>query len=249
MHVTAAFNRKSIGSKTLHVTITAVTNAPPPSGSLTVSTNLYDVGFENSVTLNGSIVPTSDLSGTLTYVWSQTSGKAVTLSTNGVASISFTTDALTNFVDLGTTNFVNDIDDAGYTNQLYVPPEHRFGTDSGISLDNQQASAATYGFKVLVSDGSVTRTGLFTVATSLQTPAHPNIPVGVTAFYRGATNSMNWSLVSQPAGSIAALVHTNGLVAELRPDVEGVYVIQDNVTGKIVTNTAASWTGVQFCAI
>ncbi len=62
------------------------------------------------MTLDGSIVPTSDLAGTLTYVWSQTSGKAVTLSTNGVASTSFTTDALTNFVDMSTTTapYIND---------------------------------------------------------------------------------------------------------------------------------------------
>jgi len=224
MKVTATFDRKNIGSKTLHVTITAVTNAPP-AGSLTVTTNLYDVGFENTVTLNGSIVPTSDLAGTVTYVWSQTSGKAVTLSANGVASTSFTTDALTNFISMAASEYVVGVDDAGNTNQLYVPPEHRFGTDSGISIDNQQAGEATYGFKVLVSNGSVTRTGVFSVACSLQTPAQPNIPVGVTAFYKGATNSMNWSLVSQPAGSVATLTHTNGLIAALRPDVEGVYVI------------------------
>ena len=248
MKVTATFDRKNIGSKTLHVTITAVTNAPP-AGSLTVTTNLYDVGFENTVTLNGSIVPTSDMAGTVTYVWSQTSGKAVTLSANGVASTSFTTDALTNFISMAASEYVVGVDDAGNTNQLYVPPEHRFGTDSGISIDNQQAGEATYGFKVLVSNGSVTRTGVFSVACSLQTPAQPNIPVGVTAFYKGATNSMNWSLVSQPAGSVATLTHTNGLIAALRPDVEGVYVIHDNVTGTTLTNTAASWTGVQFCAI
>jgi hypothetical protein len=246
MKVTATFHRRNIGSRKLRATITAEL---PPSAATTVSTNLYDVGFENPVTLDGSIVPTTGLTGTVTYAWSQTSGKTVALGTNGLVSTSFTTDALTNFVDLGTTNFVNDIDDSGFTNQLYVAPEHRFGTDGGISLDNQQATAATYGFKVLVSDGSVTRTGLFTVACSLQTPAQPNVPVGVTAFYRGATNSMNWSLVSRPSGSVATLAHTNGLIAALRPDVEGVYVIQDNVTGKTVTNTAASWTGVQFCAI
>jgi hypothetical protein len=251
MHVTATFNRKNIGSKTLHVTITAVTNAPPPSGSLTVTTNLYDVGFENSVTLDGSIVPTSDLAGTLTYVWSQTSGEAVTLSTNGVVSTSFTTDPLTNFVAMtgSASSLYSSYVAGGVTNQEYVEPEHRFGSLAGISLDNQEASAAIYGFKLLVSNGSVTRTGVFTVACSLQTPAQPNIPVGVTAFYKGATNSMNWSLVTKPGGSSATLAHTNGLIAALRPDVVGVYVIQDNVTGQSVTNTAATWTGVQFCTI
>jgi hypothetical protein len=73
--------------------------------------------------------------------------------------------------------------------------------------------------------------------------------VGVTAFYKNATNSANWSLVSKPAGSTATLVHPNGLIAELRPDIEGIYIVQDNVTAKILTNTAAKWTGVEFCAI
>jgi len=250
MHVTATFSGKKIGSQVLPITITAPgTNSN--GSSLTVSTNLYDVGFENVVTLNGSIVPTSDLGGNLTYTWSQTSGDTVTLSTNGTASTSFTTDALTNFVAMtgSSSSMYSSYVEGGVTNQQYVEPEHRFGTLAGISLDNQQATAATYGFKLLVSNGSVTRTGVFTVACSIQTPAQPNIPVGVTAFFKGATNSVSWSLVSRPGGSAATLVHTNGLIPELRPDLEGVYVIQDNVTGKTLTNTAASWTGVQFCTI
>ncbi|HVM60977.1 MAG TPA: hypothetical protein VMV72_08925 [Verrucomicrobiae bacterium] len=247
VHVTATFSGKKIGAQTLPVTITGgSTNPPPPS--LTVTTNLYDVGFENVVTLNGSIVPTSGLGGNVTYTWSQTSGKTVSLSTNGVVATSFTTDALTNFVDMAAASSVTVVE-GGSTNQVYIAPEHRFGTFGGIALDNQQAGAAAYGFKVLVSNGSVTRTGVFTVACSIQTPAHPNIPVGVTAFYKNQTNSMNWSLVSKPTGSAATLTHTNGLIAALRPDVTGVYVIQDNVTGQTLTNTAANWTGVQFCAI
>ncbi len=99
VHVTATFNKKKIGSQILPVTITAPGTNSNPS-SLTVTTNLYDVGFENAVTLDGSIVPTSGLAGTLTYVWSQTSGNAVTLSTNGVVATSFITDALTNFVTM-----------------------------------------------------------------------------------------------------------------------------------------------------
>jgi len=247
MHVAATFNRKNIGSQTFLVTVTA----PLPPASLTVSTNLYDVGFQNPVTLDGTIVPTSGMTGTVTYTWIQTSGNTVALSTNGVVSTSFTTDSLTNFVEMtsSSSSMYYPYVEGGVTNQEYVEPEHRFGSPAGISFDNQQAGAATYGFKLLVSNSSVTRTGLFTVACTLQTPAQPNIPLGVTAFYKNLTNSMNWSLVSQPAGSVAVLAHTNGLIAALRPDVVGEYVIQDNVTGRTITNTAANWTGVEFCAI
>ena len=247
MHVLAIYNRKRIGKQTLVVTITA----PLPPSPLTVTTNLYDVGFGNVVALNGSVVPTSGMGTPLTYAWSQTSGKTVTLSTNGVVSTSFTTDALTNFVTMtgSSSSLYYSYIEGGVTNHVYVEPEHRFGSDSGIALDNEQATAATYGFKLLVSDGSITRTGVFTVACTIQTPAQPNVPVRVTAFYKGATNSTSWSLVSQPTGSTATLNHTNGLIPELRPDVEGIYVIRDNVTGRTLTNTAASWTGVQFCTI
>jgi hypothetical protein len=252
MHVSATFNRKNIGSRTIHVAITATsTSAPPPS--LSVSTNLYDVGFENPVTLNGSIVSTSGMNGSVTYTWIQsaTDVQPATLSANGVVSPSFTTGALTNFVEMtGSANSLYySYVEGGVTNQEYVEPEHRFGSPAGISFDNQQAGAATYHFTLLVSDGSLTRTGLFTVACTIQTPAQPNIPLGVTAFYKNLTNSVNWSLVSQPAGSVAALTHTNGLIAALRPDVVGQYVIQDNVSGQTITNTAATWTGVQFCSI
>jgi hypothetical protein len=248
MKVTATFGRRRIGAKTLKVTISAEL---PPSEATTISTNLYDVGFENSVTLDGSIVPTLGMTGTVTYAWSQTSGNVVGLSTNGTVATSFTTDALTNFVTMtGSSNSLYySYVEGGVTNQQYVEPEHRFGSLAGVSLDNEQASAATYGFQLLVSNGSVTRTGVFTVACTLQTPAQPNVPVGVSAFYKGTTNSTSWTLVSQPAGSVATLAHGNGLIAELRPDVQGVYVVQDNVTGNTITNTAASWTGVQFCTI
>jgi len=245
MKVQVKFNNKKISKQTIQVTI----GPPAPPSSSTISTNILDAGFENTVTLDGTIVPTADMGAALTYTWSQTSGKAVSLSTNGAASTSFMTDALTNFVNTGTGIYVNDIDDSGYTNQMYVPPECRFGPIGSVPLDNEQATAATYGFKLIVSDGSITRTGLFTVACSSQTPAQPNTPVGVYAYYKAATNSTRWSFLSAPAGSTAALIHTNGLIAELRPDVEGVYIIQDNVTGQILTNTAATWTGYQFCAI
>jgi hypothetical protein len=247
LRVKVTFNGKRIGSRTIRFTVQA---APSPT-ALTVSTNLYDVGFENAVTLNGSIVPTTDLSGTLTYSWTQTIGKPVALSATNAAAPSFRTDDLTNFVTLGTAMYFTDVDEDGNSNQVYVTREDRFATNNvnSIALDAERVAASTYGFRLLVSNGSVTRTGLFTVACSIQTPAQPSIPVGVTAFYRGATNSTDWTLLAKPAGSAATLNHPNGLIPELRPDVEGIYVIQDNVTGNFVTNTAATWIGVQFCAI
>jgi len=248
LKLTVTFNKKSIHVAPVTVTIAA---QPPPSGN--VSVNLYDVGFGNSVVLDGSVVSTAGM-GTPTYSWTQMANslghKAPgTLSANNIVAPSLTTGALTNFVNTANTPtsiFINDLDDVGNTNALYVVPEHRFGTIAGFSLDNEQVTESTYVYRLLVSGNSITRTGTFTVVCSIQTPAHPNIPVGVTAYYKSSTNSTSWSLLSKPAKSAAVLTHTNDLVAELRPDVQGVYIIQDNVTGKTLTNTAASfvgWTG------
>ena len=247
LKVNVKFNKKNITKRTIQVVI----GPPVPPSASTVSTNILDVGFENNVTLNGSIVPTGDMGGALTYTWTQTSGKPVALSANNVVAPSFTTDALTNFVMMGTAAFNTYIDEDGSTNTVYVTREDRFATNNvtGISMDAEQADAAIYGFKLLVSNGSITRTGLFTVACSMQTPGQPNVPVGVKVYYRGATNSMSWTLLSRPAGSVATLNHADGLIPELQPDLEGPYVIKDNVTGNTATNVAATWTGYKFCAI
>lgn len=245
LKLTVTFNKKNIVVAPIAVTITA---KPPIVAAVAV--NLYDVGFANNVVLDGTKVSTVGM-GTPTYSWTQQANslghKAPgRLSASNVVAPTLTTGALTNFVDMAktpTTIYVNDIDDTGYTNALYVVPEHRLGTIGGVSLDNEQAAEATYIYRLLVSDGSITRTGTFTVACSIQTPAHPNIPVGMTAYYKSSTNTTSWSLLSKPVLSGALLTHTNEFIAQLRPDVEGVYIIRDNTTGKTVTNTAATYVG------
>ena len=245
LKLTVTFNKKNIVVAPITIAITA---KPPIVAAVTV--NLYDVGFGNNVVLDGTKVSTSGM-GTPTYAWTQVANslghKAPgRLSASNVVAPTLTTGALTNFVNTAntpTTIYVNDIDDTGYTNALYVVPEHRFGTIGSVSLDNEQAAEATYIYRLLVSDGSITRTGTFTVACSMQTPAHPNIPVGMTAYYKSSTNSTSWSLLAKPVLSAAVLMHTNDIIAQLRPDVEGVYILRDNVTGKTITNTAASYVG------
>ena len=244
LKLAATFNKKA-------VTLAAI--APITITYQPVAVTVYDVGFGNTVPLNGSLVPTNGMGATVTYSWTQLANslghKAPgVLSAATVASPTLTTGHITNFVatvNTPTTIYFNDVDDTGYTNLLYVAPEHRFGTIGGVSLDNEQITESTYLYRVIVSGNSITRTGAFTVVCSAQTPAHKNnIPVGVTAYYKNATNSTSWTLQSQPAASHAVLTHTNDIVAQLLPDVEGVYVIKDNVTGAVLTNAAESFVGV-----
>ena len=231
--VTVTFAGKGVATKTVAFTVAA----PVVAGS--VSTNLYGVGFENAVTMNAGIVSTYAMSSP-TYTWIQTGGKTVTLSSTGSITPNFTTDALTNFVAFAMTNVV-----------MYSDSQ-TLRTNDGVqvvSMDDEQSTAAVYSFKVLVSGSSITRTGLFTVTCASSTPGHPNVPVGALMSFKSSTNSTSWTLVKRPSNSTATLTHTNSLLPQFRADVEGVYAVRDNVTGAIETNTAASWTGYQFCSI
>ncbi|NQU09332.1 hypothetical protein HQ590_00955, partial [bacterium] len=217
----ARFGLKKIGKAKLTVVIAA------PSAPVAVTTNLYDVGFDTNITLDGSAVPTTGLAGPLTYSWSQAGGKLATLSATDVPAPNFTTDSLTNFVDL-----------VGI-----------FGADADgvVGIDAEHVEESSYKFQLLVSDGSLTRTGVFTVACASMAPGHPNIPVGVNAHFVGATNSTSWTLLSKPEGSAASLAHPNTITPALRPDVGGEYVVRDNVRATNLSVTAGSYVGVQHC--
>jgi len=218
-----SFNGKKIRSKPVLINVTV----PSPAPTAPAMASLLDVGFENVVTLNSAAVSTADLGATLTYSWTQIAGMPVTLSSASAESPTFTTGHLTNFVDMA----------------------EKFGGLDGIGLDAEQVIESTYKFQVVVSDGTQSRVGLFTVVCASASPKQPNVPVGLLAYFKSDTNSTDWTLLSKPVGSTATLQHTDSLTPALRPDLEGTYVIQDNVSGAIRTNTAASWTGIEFCAL
>lgn len=218
----ARYGTKRVGK----ITFSIVIGVPPPAPT-NVSTNLYDVGFDTLVSLDGSIVPTTGLVSPLVYEWSQTAGKPVMLSATDVITTTFTTDPLTNFVDL-----------AGlfHSNRVSV-----------VGLDSEHVHESTYTFQLLVSDGSLTRTGIFTVACASIAAGHRNIPVGVHAYVVGDLTSTNWTLLARPEGSLASLTHANSLSPGLRPDVGGNYLIHDNVSGTNVLLTAAQYVGGFYC--
>jgi len=294
MTVKVKYAGKSVASRSFLVTI----GTPPPVAD-SYSFSVLDVGFNSLATLNGTQVPTTYMTnGPLTYAWTKTSGPSAALSDATVASPTFTTGHWTNFVTTATATgtLVATNISGSVTNILYPHAENRFGKIGTCALTAQEMSASTYKFRVLVSDSSITRTGTYTVVCSAPTPAHPNMPVGVTAYVKNRTSSTNWVMLSQPVGSAALLTHQDDTVAQLRPDVEGVYVVQDqslphwitsltlltnvSVSGTFtntsdptttiytkyttnsasvtnitvdqwntITNTAASWMGVEFCAV
>ena len=253
MTVTVKFKGRNVATRSVNFEIGA---AAPVVVANSVSTNLYEVGFENAITLSSGMVSTYGMGSTPTYKWTQTSGKTVVLTGTNTAAATFTTDALTNFVDFAT-NVISYSDSQTLGTNIY-----RLASSADdvlvivtnklaqvVSMDAEQTTAATYGFKVLVSGNSITRTGLFTVACATPTPGQPNMPVGTLVSFKRSQVSTNWWLIAAPANSAVVLVHSNSLMPQLRTDVEGTYIIQDKVTGVIITNTAASWTGYKFCAI
>ncbi len=225
--VNTFFNRKRIGSQTLLVTITA---PPPPTGPTNVK--LYDVGFATVVTLDGTVVPTTGMGTPLTYSWTQVQGPPVALSATDAAKPTFTTGSLTNFVDL--------------TDELGVVPFNtlEIGEDNNGNLD-------TYGFQVVVSNGARSATGNVIVCVASLSPGLTTVPVGVKTHLQAPASepSNSWTLVKVPGGSTAALAGANTRTPWLQPDVEGPYVVRDNVLGTNLTLRAATWTGVQFCAV
>ncbi len=178
--VTVTFAGKGVATKTVAFTVAA----PVVAGS--VSTNLYGVGFENAVTLNAGIVSTYGMGSTPKYSWTQTGGSSVVLSSTNTSTTSFTTAALSNFVDFTSgTNLVLYSDSQTLTNNHVQV----------VGLDDEQAASTAYSLQVLVSGNSITRTGLFTVACANVTPGHPNIPVGTLVSIKNATNSTSWTPV------------------------------------------------------
>jgi hypothetical protein len=224
LRLSATLNGKKLGARTVPFT---VVTAPPPGTFPTVTKTLYDVGFENEVTLDGTLVSTTGLA-TPTYSWTQLAGMPATLSSASAVSPTFTTGHLTNFVDMA---------------------EKLDGEIDGIGLDAEQVAESTYKFQLVVSGNSQSRTGIYTVVCASSSPKQPNTPVGLLTYFKAGSNSTDWALLSKPPGSSATLLHPDSLTPALRPDVEGTYVIKDNVTGGVRTNTGASWTGYQFCAI
>ncbi|MCG3146830.1 MAG: hypothetical protein PCFJNLEI_00264 [Verrucomicrobiae bacterium] len=218
-----SLNGKKLSTKTVEFAVTA----PPPPPAAPTAVTLRDVGFENLVTLDGSAVPAGSLGVSPTYEWTQLAGMPAVLSSTTAVAPTFTTGHLTNFVDMA----------------------EKFGGIDGVGFDAEQVKESTYQFQLVVSGNGQSRTGVFTVVCTSIAPKQPNTPIGALAYFKAETNSTDWVLVSKPIGSTSTLINPNSLTPALRPDLEGTYIIQDNVSGAIRTNTGASWTGVEFCAI
>ncbi len=223
LHINVSFNRRSAGAKTIKFSI----NPPAPSVAQTI---LYDAGFNTLVTLNASFVPTNGLGQSLTYVWTQFQGPTVTLSATNTPMATFTTDVLTNFVAL--------------TDALGVVPFNvlEIGEDNNGDLDS-------YGFQVVVSDGVNSSIGNVLVRVASLSPGLTQVPIGVKTYLQAAASepSNSWTLVVVPAGSTAVLNGAKTRTPWLRPDLEGQYIVSDNMLGSNLTLTAASFLGASTC--
>ena len=223
LHVTVFYNGKQIASQSLKVIIAA-----PKSGPTIVK--LYDVGFDTQVTLPPAELQPLLVGTPVTYSWTQFQGPPVTLSATNVPSPTFTTGSLTNFVDL--------------TDTIGVVPFNtlQIGEDANEDLD-------TYGFQVVVQNGGNSATGHVLVCVASLAPGLDHVPLGGKTYLQTAASQagQSWTLWSKPARSLAILQGATTRTPWLQPDVEGDYVVRDNLTGSNLTVTAARYNGVQFC--
>jgi hypothetical protein len=218
----AQLNGGKLGKKAITVLITA----PPPPTPAPVATKLYDVGFNALVTLDANVASTNGLGPITSYSWMQTSGPEVTLSSTTSAAPTFTTLAITNFVEL----------------------DEHFGI---VGVNSLQVGESTYGFKVVVSDGLLSSTGTVTVVSGSMSPAQPSVPLGLNVYLKAATedhSSNSWTLVSKPIGSTATLKDTTKRTPYIRPDVEGEYRIRDNISLEEITLKGATYIASESCA-
>ncbi len=217
--------RAKHGSRWLRTTITRFDIGLPQSR--VPAATIYEAGFDSLVTMNANVASTNGLGASRTYAWTQTAGPAVTLDDAASATPSFTTLSLTNFVELG----------------------HEMGL---VGMDSLQVTESTYKFQVLVSDGTLTRTGTVSVISGSTNPAQLTLPLGVRQYFKADTDehpSFAWTLVSFPSGSVATLGGADTRTPSLVPDKTGAYVIRDDISGDLITVRGATFVGVATCAL
>lgn len=207
-----------------------------------ISVTEYDAGFDAEVELDGRLLNTDGMTAPIAFAWTQTDTddeKQLDINNANAAVASITTLPLEHFIN------------------LEVDELEPFGV---VGIDTHQVEMSTYHLRLVASDGSISRTGTWTVVSASMSPGHKVVPVGVSAHLKtaeveevsetaAADTAYNWTITSQPPGSSAALLQANTRTPSLRPDVEGNYTISDAVLGTNITLVAATYTGVDFCNI
>ena len=256
LRVTAKFNKRGIGGKSILITINVPSTTPAVP-----QTTWYDVGFNSNVTVNADAVSTNGMTAPLTYAWTITDTDVrtnATFSAANVAAPKFNTLPLTSFTNLlevtsgGVTNVLNPID---------LDNQYDLASNSNlVGVTSEQVTKSTYDLQVIVSDAAAhSATGTVTVISTSVSPAQPSIPLGERQYLTAAPNGTNastysWVVNAVPAGSAAVLENTKTRTPSLRPDKEGDYVLQLTVAGGGQTNSSfvtvhgATYKGVATCA-
>lgn len=256
LQVKVKFNKKSLGSKKILITINV-----PSTTSVLPQSSFYDVGFNSNVIVNADAVSTNGLTPPLTYAWGITDTDVrtnATFSSITTNTPKFNTLPLTSFTNLlqvtsgGATNVLDPID---------LDKEFDLATNPNlISITSEQVDKSTYHLQVIVTDAaSNAATGTVTVISGSFSPGQPSIPLGERQYLTAEPNGTNastysWTLSAKPTGSAAVLENRTTRTPSLRPDAEGDYVLQLTVAGGGQTNSSfvtvrgATYVGVSSCA-
>jgi hypothetical protein len=252
LRVTAKFNKRSIGGKSILITI----NVPSTTPAVAQST-WYDVGFNTNVTVNAGSVSTNGLTPPLTYAWTITD---TDMRTN--AALAGANTATPTLTTLPITSFTNAVTFASHVAPgIDLTGQYDLDTNPNlVGINNEQVGLTTYHLQVVISDAAEhSATGDVTAISTVVSPAQPTLPLGERQYFTAGPNGTNastysWSITAVPAGSKAVIENPKTRTASLRPDVEGDYVLQLTVTGggvstsSYVTVKGATFKGVATCA-
>ena len=201
LQVKVKFNKRSLGSKSILITI----NVPSTAAVLPQST-FYDVGFNSNVIVNADAVSTNGLTPPITYAWSITDTDVrtnATLSSTTTNTPKFSTLPLTSFTNLleiigGVTNPVHAVD---------LENTYDLATNSNlVHFTSEEVDKSTYHLQVVVSDAAAhSATGDVTVISTSVSPGQPSIPIGERQYLTAAPNGTNastysWSVIGQADG-------------------------------------------------
>jgi hypothetical protein len=114
-----------------------------------------------------------------------------------------------------------------------------------------------YAFRLTISDGVRNVIATQTVEACSPSPGLPDLPLGVKSYLQsvGSTNDLDrgtngWTLLSFPIGStVTGLGGATTAHPYLQPDVEGMYVLSNNLTRSTLMLTGAKYLGANNCGM
>ena len=232
-----------VAGKTMNIPFKLSTS---PSVSLVANAgpDQWNVGYGVTATIDGS-ASTSATGSALTFSWTQVPNYGGQLIAAPVTFLNGTNNAVLE-VQLPTMQqFFSSLDVP-----VQIPDQFgMLGISAWLGAGNY-ANSNDFAFQLTVSDGTNISSTTVYIAPASMTSGLTNVPVGITQYLNGGTQSTwNWQVVSAPGGSgVTSLTDPASQTPHFTPDIAGQYVFLESVSGQEITVNAGTYVGWQQCA-